>query len=263
MNPNNDFLWQNLFEVPYFRALLRAVEARFYQDFEIQSPVLDMGCGDGQFAQATFSKLLDIGIDPWSGPVRQAAKRGSYRLSIQGSGASLPFPPQSFTTVISNSVLEHIPDVDQVVTEISRVMRPGGSLLFCVPNDQFLDTLSVSTAFFRMGFKRLANAYRRFFNRISRHHHCDSPETWKRRLETNGLGLEQSWNYFSPRAFHVLEWGHYFGLPSWVIHIVFGKWILFPKKWNLWITRKFIERYYSEDPRRADGVYTFYVATKV
>jgi SAM-dependent methyltransferase len=262
MNAQKDFLWKNLFEVPYFRALLRAVEARFYQDFDLKGPVLDMGCGDGQFASATFAKALDVGIDPWTGPVHQAVKRDAYHLVIQGSGSRMPFPVNSFETVISNSVLEHIPDVDLVLADISRVMKPGGLFLFCVPNHRFLPSLSISSFLSRIGFERLAKAYRTFFNRISRHYHCDSSETWKQRLEENGFRMDKFWNYFSPKAFHVLEWGHYFGLPSVFAKSIFGKWILFPTKWNLALTRKYLERYYLEDSHQADGVYTFYVVYK-
>ena len=46
---NKDYLWLNLRDLPYFRAMLRAVEAEFYQEFELPSPTLDLGCGDGHF----------------------------------------------------------------------------------------------------------------------------------------------------------------------------------------------------------------------
>ena len=49
-----DLLKINLGELPYFRALLRAVESRFYSDLRIENPVLDVGCGDGHFAKVDF-----------------------------------------------------------------------------------------------------------------------------------------------------------------------------------------------------------------
>ena len=38
-----DYLWLNLRELPYFRAVLRAVEARSYQQFDLPGPILDLG----------------------------------------------------------------------------------------------------------------------------------------------------------------------------------------------------------------------------
>ena len=73
-----DFLWEQISGMPYFRGVLRAVEARVYQDFELPGPVLDLGCGDGHFATVAFDRKLDVGLDPWTGPVHEAAQRGGY-----------------------------------------------------------------------------------------------------------------------------------------------------------------------------------------
>ena len=144
VTPQTDFLWQQIKEMPYFRGLLRAVEARFYQDISLEKPILDLGCGDGHFASIAFSEPLDVGVDPWKGPVQLAAKQGSYHLVINGSGDRLPFPDGYFSSVISNSVLEHIDDLGSVLNEIARVSRQNAKFVFCVPNHHFLDNLSIS-----------------------------------------------------------------------------------------------------------------------
>ena len=257
-----DYLWLQLKELPYFRAVLRAVECRFYQDYPLESPTLDLGCGDGHFATVAFDRQLEVGIDPWSGPVLEAGQRGGYRLTVQGYGDRLPFQDGYFSSAISNSVLEHIPDLDATVNEIGRVMKPGALFLFCVPNHLFLANLSVSNGLDRAGLRGLADAYRGFFNRISRHHHCDSPEIWQTRLERAGFKVEKWWHYFSPRALHILEWGHYFGLPSWIAHAFFKRWILAAALWNLALTRKLVEPAYTEASEQPQGSYTFFVARK-
>jgi SAM-dependent methyltransferase len=260
---SKDYLGLQLQDMPYFRAVLRAVECRFYQDFELPGPVLDLGCGDGHFVTVAFDHPLDAGVDPWTGPVRQAGKRGGYRMVAQGYGDRLPFEDGYFSSAISNSVLEHIPDVDSVVCEISRVLKPGSPFLFCVPNQNFLSNLSVSNFFDQLGLPGLGDRYRSFFNRISRHQHCDSPEVWEARLKSAGFRIEKWWHYFSPTALHILEWGHYFGLPSWIIHAFSGRWILTRTGWNLALTRAVVRPAYDEAPEQPKGSYTFYVAKKV
>ena len=84
MTTDKDFLWLNLRDLPYFRAMLRAVEAQFYQQFELPAPTLDLGCGDGHFASITFDRKLEVGLDPWAGPIHQAARK--RWLSITGAG---------------------------------------------------------------------------------------------------------------------------------------------------------------------------------
>lgn len=263
LKSEKDYLGIQLKDMPYFRAVLRAVECRFYQKYDLPKPTLDLGCGDGHFASVAFDRKLEVGIDPWTAPVMEAGRRGGYHLTVQGSGDRLPFPDGYFASAISNSVLEHIPGLDAVLAEVGRVLQPGAPFLFCVPNHQFLANLSVSNALDRAGLRGPADAYRRFFNRISRHHHCDSPETWQPRLEKAGLRVEDWWHYFSPRALHILEWGHYFGLPSWISHALFGRWILERSDWNLALTRWIVSPAYQEDWSQSQGSYTFYVTRKI
>ncbi|NIV32589.1 MAG: methyltransferase domain-containing protein [Anaerolineae bacterium] len=261
-DPGDDFLWQHLKGLPAFRALLRAVEARFYQDLlPLAEPVLDVGCGDGHFASVAFPEPLAAGIDPESAVLREARDRGAYRLLAQGLGDRLPYANGHFATVVSNSVLEHIPGVDDVVAEIARVLQPGGRFIFCVPGDRFTELLLFTQLFRRLRLEALAAAYERYFDRISRHHHCDGPDVWRKRLEAAGLQLDSSFYYFSARATHALDLGHYFGAPSLVAKKLFGRWILAPSRWNLALTERWLRPLY-EEPLPEIGAYLFFVAQR-
>jgi SAM-dependent methyltransferase len=175
----------------------------------------------------------------------------------------MPYPDDYFASGISNSVLEHIPDLDPVIAEAARVLKPGAPFIFCVPNHRFLETLSLSRWLDKIGFKKFAKFYRGFFNRISRHYHCDSHQAWESRLKNYGFVIEDWWDYFPPPALSVLEWGHYFGLPSWVCKILFGRWILAPTDWNLFLTDRLVRPHYDPDPRSAQGAYSFYITRMI
>jgi SAM-dependent methyltransferase len=259
---DRDFLWLHIRELPYFRSLVRAVEARFYQDLPCPGPTLDIGCGDGHFAAIAFDRPLEVGIDPWAAPLKEAAQRRVYRLLACAAGGRMPFPDQIFSSAVSNSVLEHIPDVESVLAETARVLKPGAPFYFCVPNHQFLPALSLGKALDRIALHSLGNAYRKFFNRISRHQHCDPPEVWEARLKASGFSLERWWHYFPPRALHVTEWGHYLGLPSLVSQWLTKRWILVPTRWNLALTQRLVEPFYRAESICTDGVYSFYVARR-
>ncbi|HEY56997.1 MAG TPA: class I SAM-dependent methyltransferase [Anaerolineae bacterium] len=260
---NRDFLFLQLRELPYFRALLRAVEATFYQGLDLPAPTLDLGCGDGHFAARTFDRPLEVGLDPWWAPLQEARRRygEAYRLLVQADGAAMPFPEGAFASAVSNSVLEHIPHLDAVLRDLARVLRPGAPFVFSVPNHNFLPNLSVGRALDRLGLRPLGDAYRAFFNRISRHHHCDPPEVWRQRLARAGFEVVDWWHYFSPAALRALEWGHYFGLPGLVVKKLTGRWILAPTHRNLaWLARRLRPLY--ENPRHPQGAYTFYIARR-
>lgn len=107
--------------------------------------VLDLGCGEGRHAitaglEAEADVLgLDLsGTDLQTARCR-AADFGSGPnaarpiLWVRGSGLALPFADATFNKVICAEVLEHIPDYEQVLREIQRVLKPGGLLAVSVP----------------------------------------------------------------------------------------------------------------------------------
>jgi SAM-dependent methyltransferase len=268
---SDDLLWAHLRALPAFRSLLRAVEARLYQALlPLDEPVLDLGCGDGHFTSVAFPRRLAAGIDLLPGVLREARNRGSYRVLAQARGDALPYADGRFATVVSNSVLEHIPDVEPVLAEIGRVLqepdetrgRPGGRFIFCVPSDHFTELLFFPRLFRRLRLGGLARAYERYFDRISRHHHCDGPEIWSGRLAGAQLRLVDAFYYFSERATRALDLGHYFGLPSLVAKKLFGRWILVPSGWNLAPVERRLRPLYEESLPEV-GAYLFLVAEKL
>src|SRR5215204_673162 len=171
---SKDFLFLQLRDLPYFRAFLRAVESSYYQDLPLPAPVYDVGCGDGHFASLTFDQKIDIGLDPWHGPIHEANKYGAYKSLVEADGAKSPFPSEYFASGLSNSVLEHIPHIDAVLKETARVLKPNAPFYFCVPNHAHFDNLSLS--------KVLGKGYTEWFRVISRTKHADSPEVSRERL---------------------------------------------------------------------------------
>lgn len=254
-------LWKHLKDLPYFRAMVRAVEDSFYQDMELPAPVLDMGCGDGHFASVAFDHPLDVGLDPWWQPLVEAKQRGAYRSFVCSDGARVPFEDGYFASVVSNSVLEHIPHVDAVVKEIARVTRPGGRFVFCVPNHRFPQLLLGTQTFQGLGLKGAADWYTTLFQRISRHKHCDSREVWQKRLEAAGFEIEQHWDYFNAKALHRMEVGHAIGLPNLVSKKLIGRWVPVRNQTVLWLPYQ-ITREVFRNPISDEGVYSFYITRR-
>ncbi len=242
--------------------MLRAVEAQFYQEFELSTPTLDLGCGDGHFATVAFERKLEVGLDPWTGPIRQAARGSGYYSLVQADGGRMPFPDGYFASALSNSVLEHIPQVQVVLTDLRRVLKPGAQFLFCVPNPRYLSELSVPGLLGKIGLNRAGRAYTEWFRRMSRVEHMEWPEAWQNWLEGAGFRLEKWWHYFSPQAMRVLEWGHYFGAPTLLPHAISKKWIIAPWRWNLYLTERYVRRYTAAQPD-PEGTFTFYVARSI
>jgi 2-polyprenyl-6-hydroxyphenyl methylase/3-demethylubiquinone-9 3-methyltransferase len=97
--------------------------------------IIDIGCGGGLFAEdvARLGASV-IGIDPAPGAIAAARKHAAgaslaidYRV---GPGEHLPADDACADIVYCVDVLEHVADVDAVVGEAARVLKPGGLFLF-------------------------------------------------------------------------------------------------------------------------------------
>jgi SAM-dependent methyltransferase len=93
--------------------------------------LLDIGCGDGQISRiAAAQGATVVGIDPTWNCIAVAGGRGGGVVVAQAGAADLPFADASFDTVVACLVFEHIDDVDEAITEVSRVLQPGGTFCF-------------------------------------------------------------------------------------------------------------------------------------
>ncbi len=96
---------------------------------------LDVGSGGGLLAEE-FARLgfRVTGIDPSAESVEAARVHAvSESLDIEytvGAGEQLPFPDESFDIAYCCDVLEHVDDLDRVLAETSRVLKPGGVYLY-------------------------------------------------------------------------------------------------------------------------------------
>jgi len=105
--------------------------------------LLDIGCGFGSFVLAARKKGIDaIGIDIANFEINFARERlkiirpqDNPELVYQlGSGLSLPFSDEQFDVVTLWNVLEHIPDDQVLLNEVSRILQPRGRVYIVCPN---------------------------------------------------------------------------------------------------------------------------------
>ena len=97
--------------------------------------VLDLGCGGGFMAETMATRGARVtGIDPSPAAIATARDHaGANALPIDylvASGEALPFAAATFDIVVCVDVLEHIKAWEGVVSEVRRVLRPGGLFLF-------------------------------------------------------------------------------------------------------------------------------------
>ncbi|MFP4439318.1 MAG: methyltransferase domain-containing protein [Chloroflexaceae bacterium] len=101
--------------------------------------LLDLGAGMGGFAVAAALRgaavvACDYNRDYCDIIALRAARHGMTLPIYNVAGEALPFQPASFDIVVSWDVIEHVHAPEQLLTEIARVLRPGGHALLTVVN---------------------------------------------------------------------------------------------------------------------------------
>ncbi len=100
-----------------------------------QLRLLDVGCGGGLLSEPFAAQGCQVtGVDrsiPTLAAARAHAQKSGLAIQyLEANAESLPFDDQSFDIVCCCDVLEHVDDMDRVINEISRVLKPGGIFFF-------------------------------------------------------------------------------------------------------------------------------------
>jgi SAM-dependent methyltransferase len=148
---------------------------------------LDLGCGDGKLTALLLSYVGPrslVGIDRDHLEIAAAAGTSVYSQLYAASASAVPEPDSAFDFVFANSVLEHIDDLDGTLSDISRLLAPGGRFLFTVPGPALHDNLAGS---WWPGSSRAQYIAR--FDRRNAHLRYLSPDEWVQRCAAHGLAV--------------------------------------------------------------------------
>lgn len=108
---------------------------------QIGDLILDLGCGNARDIREFLNCAChSVGVDISPGMLLDGQRRiaahsgpGTADL-LTGDALILPFASNTFDKVVSSEVIEHIPSWQTALTEMVRVLKPGGTLVITTPN---------------------------------------------------------------------------------------------------------------------------------
>lgn len=264
-----DYLTPLLEKAPATWALIRANEIRHLDKVRFKNPILDVGCGDGFVAKIVMSnrkQKIDWGIDLSADEIEYAKKSGSFKKCKVANVYDLPFKDKSFSTVFSNSVVEHIPDLEQAVSEMSRVLKRGGRFIITVPTP-YLTAYLMGVDFFKnIGLDFMADKYGKFFNRMFVHYNLLNHREWRKVLVKHKLKMTKHYYYHTPAMVKTHEFLAYLAVPYGITKYFFKHWVVFPGFRKIFVVpwlKKILYPLYLADVEKDEGGSLLIVAEKI
>jgi len=178
-------------------AFWRAIEVDVLKKHLPQSGLcLDLGCGDGKLTSLLYDskvppELSFVGIDSDPDETKQAETFSFYKRIHTCLASNIPEDKNIFDFALSNSVLEHIQDIENTLVEVSRLLKPGGSFLFTVPALGFHQCLY--GPLFNRGNRE---DYLREMDKRLAHYRYWTIDEWQTNLSNSGMTIESSVEYF-------------------------------------------------------------------
>ena len=182
-------LWASYRKSPSI-ALCRVPELEYAATLCLDGRTLDHCCGDGVFAKIGWPEArFTAGCDMNEVALRDAQRLQRHdELAVCDAGKRLPYDDESFDLVFDNSALEHIPDLQGSLREISRVLRPGGIFAFNVLNHRYFEWWPLDQEAMA-GYREWQPFY-----------HAFSIDQWTEKLSDAGLAVENLQGYFDEEA---------------------------------------------------------------
>ena len=213
---------------PIALAFERYLECQIYLNQKLEHPILDLGCGEGLFAHILFDDKIDTGIDPNPHELERAHQLDAYNELINCYGNAIPKPDGSYQTIFSNSVLEHITDLEPVLDEVHRLLANGGRFYFTVPS-QYFEQYSIISRFLRLlGLIKLAERYQVFYNSFWKQKNCFTLKNWQNLIQKHRFDIIEAYSYNPARICSLNDALVLLSIPAYFIKMISNRWVLFP-----------------------------------
>jgi len=242
----NNYLKSYLEVSPLSHALWRACEARSLENIKLQRPILDLGCGFGEFAGVFYNSSIEMGIDNSSVDLEKAKAIRKYKKLILADAKQMPFNNCSFKTVLSVSVIEHISHTKQVLKEVYRVLSEDGLFVFTTPHKNFAKWLFYPRLLRFFGLEKLAQKYEQGINRVFKHYSLYDELEWKRMLIKQGFKIEKIQPNIGENIAMLWDLGLLFAFPSQLTKSIFGRRLLFSPQFRINVLNKIFSSYVNK-----------------
>lgn len=260
MNSSEKYFRRFLQIAPLSVAVWRAVEARYLSTVKLPHPILDIGCGFGEFALGFSDIVVDVGIDIAQKDIDIAKHCGKYKKVVLGDARKMPFKDETFSSIFSISTFEHIKNPQKVIQEAYRVLKRGGILVATIETEN-VDRQTFYRGFLeKIGLQSASKFLLKKYNRLFHRNVIVNKNIWLRYFKNAGFSIERSEDIISPSVVKIYD---FFMITAWLSQIprpIIGKRLVYRPAFITNILTKIFLPFM--DGKETNGTNLFVVARK-
>ena len=245
-------------ERPLFISIIRSKEAELFEGaLPLKKPILDFGCGDGFFTKLVFGEIggIDVGLDIDQKSLKEAKVQKIYKKVVKYDGEALPFGDGVFSTVISNCVLEHIPNLRNSLSEIHRVLKTKGKFICSVMTSNWEN--------YMFGPKLLGKLYLKWMRHKQNHYNLLTLRKWNGQFKDAGFKIVKVKGYLREQDSLLMDILHYFSVDSLWTKKLLDKWVVFPQRYDIIPVERWLKKRSDEKVSPSKSSALFFVLEKI
>lgn len=245
---------------PLSVAIWRSVEAKYLSTVKLPHPILDIGCGFGEFALGFSDIVVDVGIDIAQKDVDIAKKCGKYKKVVLGDARKMPFKDETFASIFSISTFEHITNPQKVIKEAYRVLKKGGILVTTIETEDVDSQTFYRGTLDKLGLHSASKFLLRRYNKMFHRNVIVNKNVWLQYFKKAGFSIETSQDIISPSIVKIYD---FFIATAWLSQIskpIIGKRLVYRPAFIENILTKIFLRFV--DKKETVGTNLFIIAKK-
>lgn len=244
---------------PLSVAIWRSVEAKYLSTVKLPHPILDIGCGFGEFASGFFDAKVDVGMDIAVKDIKIAKESGKYKKVVIADARKMPFKDETFASIYSISTFEHITNPQKVIQEAYRVLKKGGTLVATIETESVDAQTFYRGTLEKLGLHSASKFLLKKYNHLFHRHVIVNKNVWIRHFKKTGFIIERSEDIISPNVAKTYDFFMATAWPSQISKPIIGKRLVYRPTFVTNILTKIFLPFVEEE---TNGTNLFIVAKK-
>lgn len=195
----------------FLNLIMRTLHKKRWGKMEVGEPSLELGMGDGVASEFILNRSATVGSEPILSYLLAAQKRERCKYYMSIDSTSIPFKDETFNSVFTINTIYHTENKDKAVSEMARVLRPGGLLFLDDVSPALFESILLPVMYKMISFETIRDDFtKHVLGAQGEGTFSGTLEYWHKNLAELGFDIIGIESYLSPELTTISHSWHFF-----------------------------------------------------